>query len=300
MVCDDIEKAKQIIKDNNREVTLFDEFSFIFKITNENMNDENYFRLLCDNKKLLSVIGSGDQILNSILLGSKDIDAFDISRFPKYFLELKMAAVKCLSYEEYINFFYDGKSFNRRTLKRVLCYASKDVRDFWEGICDTSLVSFNFDKLSPRAVYNSTLFSKNAYMGSEREIAIKYNPYLDKSNYDQLKRRIEEINITYLTGNIMHLDYVRDRTYDLVNLSNICMYQDNLEGGYYINERSRFKDFITNLRLGDNGKVINYLFDYYPLSMSYRLVLNKYLNDPNFSVQKVNSSDALLVYKKKR
>lgn len=294
MVCDDIEKAKEVIKDEHREVTLFDDLSYIFRITNENMNDDYYIKMLQDNLRILSVIGSGDQILNAILLGSKDIDAFDISKFPKYFLDLKIAAIKCLSYEEYIDFFYDETAFDRRTLKKVLSYTRKEAREFWEGICDTKLVSLDFDKPRPKRVYNSSLFTKNAYVGSEREIAIKYNPYLEKSNYYRLRSKLNGIKITYLTGNIMHLDYVREKKYNLANLSNICMYQDKLTNG----SESRFRDFMTNLKLGNNGKIVNYLFDYYPFSFSYRIANNKYLTDPNFSVQKVNTTDALLVYKK--
>ena len=299
MVKDDIEKAREIVKDRFREDALFNDLSGVYKVTNENMNDENYIRLLQDNDRILSVIGSGDQILNSILFGSRDIDAFDISRFPKYFLELKLAAIRCLSYEEFINFFYDRTSFNRKIFERVLNYTSKEAREFWEGVCKTKIFPINFNKFFPRDVYQSTLFAENTFLKKEREKAIEYNPYLDEANYKEMKRRIEGIHIKYLTGNVVNLGYIKDRTYDLVNLSNIWMYQEEISDPLHRRGESKFKNFITNLRLGEDGKVINYLFDYYPLSVSYRLASRKYLSDPNFSIQVVNQDDALLVYKKR-
>ncbi len=298
MVKDDIEKAREIVKDRFREDALFNDLSGVYKVTNENMNDENYIRLLQDNDRILSVIGSGDQILNSILFGSRDIDAFDISRFPKYFLELKLAAIRCLSYEEFINFFYDRSSFNRKTFERVLNYTSKEAREFWGGVCKTKIFPINFNKFFPRDVYQSTLFAENTFLKKEREKAIEYNPYLDETNYKQMKQKIEGIHIKYLTGNVVNLGYIKDRTYDLVNLSNIWMYQEEMSDPLHRRGESKFKNFITNLRLGEDGKVINYLFDYYPLSVSYRLASRKYLSDPNFSIQVVNQDDALLVYKK--
>ena len=62
----------------------------------EIINSRAYIDCLVDRKKVLSTIASGDQILNSILYGAKDIEGFDISVFPKYYLNLKIAAIKNL------------------------------------------------------------------------------------------------------------------------------------------------------------------------------------------------------------
>ena len=80
------------------------EFSRIYTFTTENISGYiNYFDF--NNKNLLTVGSSGDQVLNALLSEPEKIDAFDISIFPRYFLELKIAAIKTLTREEYISFF---------------------------------------------------------------------------------------------------------------------------------------------------------------------------------------------------
>ena len=85
--------------------------SSVYRVTNENMT--SYYEHLKDKKKILTVIGSGDQILNSILAGSREIDCFDISVFAEYHLFLKMASIMALSEEEYKEYFFSN---NREVL----------------------------------------------------------------------------------------------------------------------------------------------------------------------------------------
>ena len=70
---DDIELAKKEIANKNARSMLCTSSSLIYKFTNEYMSDPNYIKLVSDNDRVLSVIGSGDQILNAILFGSKKI-----------------------------------------------------------------------------------------------------------------------------------------------------------------------------------------------------------------------------------
>ena len=121
MVKDDIEKAREIVKDRFREDALFNDLSGVYKVTNENMNDENYIRLLQDNDRILSVIGSGDQILNSILGNTYNIDAFDISIFPKHLLFLKIGAIESINYEEITYCSRGGPRFCDRRFRTAPC-----------------------------------------------------------------------------------------------------------------------------------------------------------------------------------
>ena len=70
----------------------FHNTSAVYKVTNERMKD--YQKYLKNRKRILSVIASGDQILNSVLDGTREVDAFDISDYPKYFMYLKIAGIK--------------------------------------------------------------------------------------------------------------------------------------------------------------------------------------------------------------
>ncbi|MGN1371752.1 MAG: DUF3419 family protein [Candidatus Coprovivens sp.] len=106
MVKDDVVLAQKIISRSEFNFgceNTFHNSSAIYRFSNERLQD--YGEYFVNKNKVLSVISSGDQILNAILNGVKDIDAFDISVFPKYFLYLKIGAIKSLSREEYLNFF---------------------------------------------------------------------------------------------------------------------------------------------------------------------------------------------------
>ena len=109
---DDIRYAEKIIGNsyNNNNDKSFHNTSFIYKTTNENI--DKYFDYLKNKNKVLSVISSGDQIINSILSGTKEITAFDISRFPRYFLDFKLASILSLTQTQYLNLFYEEASTN--------------------------------------------------------------------------------------------------------------------------------------------------------------------------------------------
>lgn len=298
----DIELARQTIRQDSKDNILHTDNSSIYKSTNENMNDSNYIELLKDNKSILSVIGSGDQILNSILLGSYDIDAFDINRFAKYYLEFKMSAVMTLSYEEYLKFFYDYKTFNRKLYAKVVDNMKGDSKEFWQSIADYKEIPFGRDKYSPNDVYNSSLFIKGVI---KEEDAINNNPYLSKENYYLLRNKINEARIRYHKGNIFELSKTLDKDYDFINLSNICMYtRDFILPEFDVTPSTDYKNFVSNLRLNSDGKVLSYLMGYKKGSVSYRYAERFLINDPNYDIHVIKNKDhlddAIAVYRKIR
>lgn len=108
MLKEDIIIAQKIVSCsfNNMSKENYHGNSFIYRFTNEKINE--YQKYLENRKKVLTVTASGDHILNSVLAGTKEIDSYDISRFPRYFFELKKAAILSLSKEEYLQFFVEG------------------------------------------------------------------------------------------------------------------------------------------------------------------------------------------------
>lgn len=111
---DALEEAQNLVRGNSNvfaKKETFDTNSFVYKKTNERLQDMP--DILENKKKVLCVIGSGDQVLNALLSEPEKIDAFDISIFPRYFLELKIAAIKTLTREEYISFFIDDIDHRR-------------------------------------------------------------------------------------------------------------------------------------------------------------------------------------------
>ena len=98
MLDNDIVLAQQIVSgkySNYDDSKVYHDNSFIYKFSNEMIS--YYQKYLENRKKALIITASGDQILNSILSGTYDITSCDISRFPKYFFELKKAAILSLT-----------------------------------------------------------------------------------------------------------------------------------------------------------------------------------------------------------
>lgn len=273
MLNDNIRLAQKIVSNSSSNIISnrpYHEHSFIYKTTNE---DVSIYQHLFNNKNsLMSVIGSGDQILNAILAGIYDIHCCDISVFPKYFLELKVAAIKALSQEEYMLYFFGV--LNEESYEKVRCYLNNDALKFWDSL-------YNF--FDDREIYNSTLFSSEPY---NVNVQVERNLYLRK--YEVLKNNIEKVRLQYHEGNIYDvLNNSKDK-YDIVNLSSVIYYNQEL--------RNNYKTFLNTITcLEDNAIVLSYLYN---INQQVNDSLNNYFYEDSFSLEATNN-DGVLIYKRK-
>lgn len=235
--------AQSIVRGNYSNLNgknTFHSESFIYKKTNEKLNE--FIDLLLNKDKVLSVIGSGDQILNTLLTKPSKIDAFDISVFPKFFLKLKIASIKSLSRDEYIKFFFSttetflDEYYDDLYFDKIRKELDIDAEDFW-----TYLFQYNdwYD------IYNSTLFSSESVF---EEQAIIQNKYLDNDQYYHLRDILQSVQINYIESNL--LDLKINDTYDLIYLSNILEYV----------KKSAYFDKIDELSVKNKGIIISYIF----------------------------------------
>lgn len=239
----DIDKAQKVItsslEKNNRS---FDSNSGIYLFSNEDMSDNVYRRNLQDKKNLLSVIGSGDQVINSILFGSEKITAFDISNFPKYLLLLKLGAIKSLTKEEFMSFFVtESNEKELLTLfKKIANNLDEDTLKFWYHL----ISNFGIE-----VIKDSKLIKKvrMEYMNPFQ------NPYLTyKNSFEIIRERLQDVKLTLLDENIYSLVKKEKpkNKFDLANLSNITSYnrrKDNLE-------------LLESIPLSEEGYILNYFF----------------------------------------
>lgn len=84
----------------------FSEYSYFYWETSESLL-ELFVKLdLSMYQNALSVLSSGDHVFNIIHQGIKKVDTFDSNRITQYFvLEFKKAAIQCLTFEQYRQFF---------------------------------------------------------------------------------------------------------------------------------------------------------------------------------------------------
>ena len=263
----------------------FNDISGIYRMTNENVSSKEYISSIKNKERILSVIASGDQIINSILFGSTDIEGFDISRFPKYFLMLKLAAIKELKKDEYLSFFMGdihNELFNYDVYSKIYKRLDKEYQEFWDSLFDY----FDSVELIESMFFRTTIENKI--------LMIHNNPYLQYDNYEIVKRKIDNIDIKFYEGNIFELINSSMKPFDLVNLSNIINY-------YKVDNRDykEYKSFIESIPLNDNGIVLTYLMNYYGYWDQYN-ILDQFSNNEyeKIGFNDGDKTDGLLLYRK--
>lgn len=283
-VDEDIKKARELIESPMSGFIGFNTDTFIYRFTNESI--ELYKNYLMNRKKVLSVTASGDQVLNSILFGSKEIDSFDVSRFPKYYFELKKAAIETLTRDEFIDFFVGEhlsslvgfiscyKSLENEKLKEYYSgfnnNMDKDNKKFWDELFDI----YNIDQV----------FSSPMFLVDDCHFQA-LNPYLYDENYEELQKKIKNVKVKHHVGDIRQISCMLNEEYDLVNLSNIINYID-------FNE---YKNILNNLSLSNDG-----------IALSYIPVLEKYIkssfNQDEYQFNNLDEEfpEAVMIYQKKK
>ena len=220
----------------------YGETSSIYMFSNENIS--SYYHHLQNKEKVLTVIGSGGQIINGILAGTRDFDCFDISIFPEYYLHLQLASILALSQEEYLEYYFSEDKemlFCDELYDKISVKLKGKYKEFWDTL-------YMFD--DGIDIYNSLLFKYDLFFLKN---IIENNPYLQYNNYEKLKTilQTEDIKINSTVADITKVRFTTK--YDLVNLSNILTYHFQT-----LEEYLNFLD--NNFSLKENGEIINYFF----------------------------------------
>ena len=226
-------------------------FEEIYPFTTENIAGYiDYFDL--QDKSLLTVGSSGDQIINAAFKRAKDITLLDINPYAKYYYYLKAAGILELNLTDFNEFFryndypkvfkYNKKVFDKasyKKLKSTLKSLDNDSYLFWDEL---------FDMHQPDHIKFS-LFSNDEYGTS---VLGKSNLYLQSENtYDEAKTKLKELRPEFINEDIFKSNLTKN--YDNIWLSNIAcyLYQDKIKG-----MTDKFAD-----KLAVDGKLlISYLY----------------------------------------
>lgn len=274
MIKEDAILAQKIVSlsHNNIKNNLFHNESAIYIKSNERIKDYNKY--LTNRENVLSVIASTDQIISMIMGGAKNIDCFDISTFPKYYMYLKLAGIMSLNIDDYINFFYkiedDAEVYDDLYFDLIRKNLEKDSKEFWD-----SLINF-YDW---NEIVSSTLFSKEPVSVSS---VLNQTNFLNQESFNKLRELIPNININTYNGNILDIYNNFTNEYDLIYLSNIIYYVD----------RKKYKELLEKLKLTNNGIILTYLYD----SLEQ---VNNYFNKDNYYIEKIPDTKAGLLIKTK-
>jgi hypothetical protein len=150
---------------------------------------------------------------------------------------MKVAAASNLSKEEFTSMFYSNDYESCKG--DVLYYKFRDSMSFRSQIFWDTVLFYN----SWAQVYSSKLFAN-----PKRNYDKNNYPFLIDEGFDKLKENGRKIKINSFTSDLSELEnHVKDKSYDLIFLSNIDDYMkiDN----YY--------KYIKNLKINPNGIMLS-------------------------------------------
>ncbi len=189
----------------------FSKYSSIYSFSTENLSYLEKINL--DGKEVLTVTGSFDQTFNLIYEGAKKICNFDTNVNTIFYAQLKMAAMKAFSYQEYLQFFFGESKMDYGMYQRLIPFLEEPFLEYWDSIYQ--LFSNDGNALFKSKLIEAPSNIKNTILG---------NPYLySEENYEQTKSRLDDVEISFTEKDVLEIGEGSD-TYDAMFFSNIESY----------------------------------------------------------------------------
>ena len=184
------------------------------------MVNEYYSRLIIKEKKVLTICGSGDQVLNALFFGAKKVTGFDLNMYSEHMLNLKVSAILSLNLKEFLEFFRKqkiNKGFDYEIYKKIKENLVNETKKFFDKLYRE--YDFKGDKL-----IQSQYFRKRDKV-QERTVG-EFNPYLkNKNSYLKLRKILKKGNFDFLLSSVLDVSgLIKSEKYDVVNLSNVQNY----------------------------------------------------------------------------
>lgn len=237
MLRSDIKVANRIL-DGYGEDYANDKRNVIYNIATEEI-DHFMPRLDVEDKKVLTVAGSGDQILTCALNGAKSVDAFDINPLQIYFTKLKVSALKALGVGEFNDYFYKKLMFSRSLYNKVRDYLDNSTRTFFDSLYKNDLESKFY-----RLMANENMDDSFSIIPS----------YTKEENYYITRNNLEKMDIRYITSDLLKIHKKTKKEYDVIMLSNIYKW---LYSNKYLTAEEKKDMFMKFV----NTRLINLLSD---------------------------------------
>ncbi len=184
------------------------------------MIKEYYSFFDMEKKSILTICGSGDQVLNALFLGAEKVTGFDINIHSKHMLNLKTASILSLNLKEFIKFFGDKKinvGFDYRTYNKTRENLDNRTKEFFDNLYK----KFNFDG---EELSKSYYFRERA--GVQERNVKEFNSYLkNKKSYLKIREILKKQKIDFVLGSVLEIPFlIKNEEYDIINLSNVQNY----------------------------------------------------------------------------
>lgn len=294
-IVQDLREVQNLKDAVNNDISSNERFSYnspSYLFTTENLRDTFAFENV---STALTIGSSGDHFFNAVFKGAKDIDCFDVNIFSKYITELKKTAIEHLSYDDFIQMFFEDNKDIYTGIRQFLSIPCCYVGDLIFSPQKQRILKDMYIP-NPQILYNC------GYLKGEKE-------------YNNLKKLLPGVNLNFILTDVQFLHKMLNKKYDLIHLSNISDYAHLMFKNNYLKQFN--KNIITPLLpyLADNGIMIcGYVYDYLDTNQSSkRSKINieaerkeAFANNPNFSYLEKeiktavgeNNFDTILMIKK--
>lgn len=208
-------------------------FSF-YVSTNENLN--YYYQLpSMKGKDVLVPTASGDHAINAIFLGAKSVETFDINEFAFMHYNLKETAIKCLSREQFIDFYTVPNILDKKIYDKFSNRLKPETKIFFDAIYD-------FLESAPHLRECRDEYMFHLIEDSElhnRRVFVDNNPYLkNEKTFNQTRERILKTTVAHKLCPAHEVGFSFSSK-DVVVFSNILRYYF---GSHYENSSYSFLD----------------------------------------------------------
>ncbi|MBE5735764.1 MAG: DUF3419 family protein [Clostridiales bacterium] len=228
---------KVLTKDIDEENCINCTVSACYITSNENLENYMYFMPLKD-KRVATVGSSGDQALNAIYYGSKDVTLIDANPYSRAFTEYKIAMIKNFDCNKFHKILTSKKDlFSWITYRQISHDLSKDSQRFWDKLI------IEQDN-SP----NSTLSSEDMYRILIQDYPFCSSEFYKFENYKKMQNVLKsgDYNLSFITAELSEFPMKLDGKYDSILLSNIYDYiYDSLDSEKF--EKTIIKLYNDNL-----------------------------------------------------
>ena len=145
--------------------------SKVYHCSNERLNA--YFKdLNLKGARIATVGSSGDQVLNAIFYGAKDITLIDANIFTRAYFEYKTAMIKNLDYIEFMSILGTFKMFNWKTYAKISHDLSPRSKRFFDELMlnqDDHGHDYDEGYLTDSLIRNNLFHTPCQYFDTEQE-----------------------------------------------------------------------------------------------------------------------------------
>lgn len=199
-----------ISQETEDKLLRFDGFERFYLFTNEHLHGFLKSEKL-ENKRVLTVGSSGDQILYSLINGATDIVCFDICPFAEHYFNLKVACIKNLTFNEFSKYIGGTPQIlSPEVYAKISHSLPKETQEFWDHLFIEGFNNYEFNVHRT----NTHLTGFDIYLNNKS----LYNK-LQKALYQNYKVEFIESDIREIVDKFKH-----QPKFDVILLSNIYQY----------------------------------------------------------------------------